>query len=55
MSLPPPPGIYVPTVLFFHEDEALDIPTIKAHILRLAQVDLVVSLLFSQPHASRPA
>jgi 4-hydroxy-2-oxoglutarate aldolase len=34
----PPPGIYVPAVLFFTEDEGFDIPAIKAHILRLAEV-----------------
>ncbi|KAI6013035.1 aldolase, partial [Pisolithus marmoratus] len=36
-SVPPPPGIYAPTVLFFDEDEDFDVPAIKAHILRLAQ------------------
>ncbi|KAA1467679.1 aldolase [Dentipellis sp. KUC8613] len=36
-SAPPPPGIYVPAVLFFKENEDLDVPAIKAHILRLAQ------------------
>ncbi|EIM91424.1 aldolase [Stereum hirsutum FP-91666 SS1] len=36
-STPPPPGFYVPAVLFFTEDEELDIPAIKAHVLRLAQ------------------
>ncbi|OCH93049.1 dihydrodipicolinate synthetase [Obba rivulosa] len=34
---PPPPGIYVPSVLFFDENENFDIPSIKAHVLRLAQ------------------
>ncbi|PPQ71450.1 hypothetical protein CVT24_011962 [Panaeolus cyanescens] len=33
----PPPGIYVPAVLFFDEHEELDEPSIKAHVLRLAQ------------------
>ncbi|KAF8876749.1 hypothetical protein BD779DRAFT_1613254 [Infundibulicybe gibba] len=33
---PPPPGYYVPAVLFFTEQEDLDIPAIKSHILRLA-------------------
>ncbi|KAH0833108.1 hypothetical protein J3R83DRAFT_12101 [Lanmaoa asiatica] len=37
MSLPPPPGIYVPAVLFFDENEDFDVPAIKAHILRLAE------------------
>ncbi|KAF8626398.1 hypothetical protein AX17_006565 [Amanita inopinata Kibby_2008] len=37
MSSAPPPGIYVPAVLFFTEDEELDIPTIQAHVMRLAQ------------------
>ncbi|TFK40052.1 hypothetical protein BDQ12DRAFT_711502 [Crucibulum laeve] len=37
MSAPPPPGFYVPAVLFFNEHEELDFPSIKAHILRLAQ------------------
>jgi len=38
MSKPPPPGFYVPAVLFMQENEEFDIPAIKAHILRLAQV-----------------
>ncbi|KAJ7591550.1 hypothetical protein C8J56DRAFT_935832 [Mycena floridula] len=37
MSVAPPPGYYVPAVLFFTEDEEFDIPSIKAHTLRLAQ------------------
>ncbi|KAJ6607375.1 hypothetical protein B0H10DRAFT_2072062 [Mycena sp. CBHHK59/15] len=37
MSLPPPPGYYVPAVLFFNENEELDIPAIQSHVLRLAQ------------------
>ncbi|KAF9565173.1 aldolase [Agrocybe pediades] len=36
-SIPPPPGYYVPAVLFFDENEELDIPAIKAHVLRLAK------------------
>lgn len=36
-SAPPPPGIYVPAVLFFDEHEEFDVPAIKAHVLRLAQ------------------
>ncbi|CAA7265556.1 unnamed protein product [Cyclocybe aegerita] len=36
-SPPPPPGYYVPAVLFFDENEELDVPNIKAHVLRLAQ------------------
>ncbi|KDR76378.1 hypothetical protein GALMADRAFT_247825 [Galerina marginata CBS 339.88] len=36
-SIPPPPGYYVPAVLFFDENEDLHFPSIKAHILRLAQ------------------
>ncbi|KAF8622585.1 hypothetical protein AX15_006929 [Amanita polypyramis BW_CC] len=35
--VPPASGIYVPSVLFFTEDEEFDIPAIKAHILRLAK------------------
>ena len=38
MSKPPLPGIYVPAVLFFKEDEELDEEAIKTHVLRLAQV-----------------
>lgn len=38
MSKPPPPGIYVPAVLFFKEDDELDEEAIKAHVIRLAQV-----------------
>ncbi|KAF9234129.1 hypothetical protein BU15DRAFT_79381 [Melanogaster broomeanus] len=37
MSHPPPPGIYVPAVLFFNENEDFDVPAIKAHVLRLAK------------------
>ncbi|KDQ57035.1 hypothetical protein JAAARDRAFT_70002 [Jaapia argillacea MUCL 33604] len=37
MSNPPPPGVYVPAVLFFKENEDLDIPSIKSHVLRLAK------------------
>ncbi|EAU85572.2 dihydrodipicolinate synthetase [Coprinopsis cinerea okayama7 len=37
MISPPPPGVYVPAVLFFDEHEELDIAAIKAHVLRLAQ------------------
>ncbi|KZT07757.1 dihydrodipicolinate synthetase [Laetiporus sulphureus 93-53] len=36
-STPPPPGVYVPAVLFFDENEEFDVPAIKAHILRLAK------------------
>lgn len=36
-SAPPSPGVYVPAVLFFDENEELDIPSIKSHVLRLAQ------------------
>ncbi|KAF8199513.1 hypothetical protein BJ912DRAFT_949240 [Pholiota molesta] len=36
-SLPPPPGYYVPAVLFFDENEELDFPAIQAHVLRLAK------------------
>ncbi|KAF9485244.1 aldolase [Pholiota conissans] len=36
-SLPPPPGYYVPAVLFFDENEELDFPAIEAHVLRLAK------------------
>ena len=42
-SVPPPPGIYVPAVLFFNEKEELDEAAITAHILRLAQVRRVFS------------
>jgi hypothetical protein len=38
MSKPPPPGIYVPAVLFFKEDEELDEEAIIKHVTRLAQV-----------------
>ncbi|KAF8807074.1 dihydrodipicolinate synthetase [Phlegmacium glaucopus] len=37
MSTPPPPGFYVPAVLFFDKNEDLHIPSIQAHVLRLAQ------------------
>jgi 4-hydroxy-2-oxoglutarate aldolase len=37
-SIPPPLGIYVPAVLFFDENDELDVESIKTHVLRLAQV-----------------
>ncbi|KAJ7494597.1 hypothetical protein B0H11DRAFT_2002525, partial [Mycena galericulata] len=37
MALPPPPGYYVPAVLFFDEKEEFDIPAIQSHVLRLAR------------------
>ncbi|KAK0495284.1 hypothetical protein EDD18DRAFT_267682 [Armillaria luteobubalina] len=37
MSIPPPPGYYVPAVLFMTESEDFDVPAIKAHVLRLAK------------------
>jgi len=36
---PPPPGVYVPAVLFFDEKEDLNRPAIEAHVIRLAQVN----------------
>ena len=36
-SSPPPPGIYVPAVLFFDENEEFDVPSMKAHVIRLAK------------------
>ena len=38
MSTPPPPGFYVPAALFFDKNEDVHIPSIQAHVLRLAQV-----------------
>jgi len=37
-STPPPPGIYVPAVIFFDENDELDVESIKKHVLRLAEV-----------------
>ncbi|KAJ7274487.1 hypothetical protein B0H12DRAFT_1088940 [Mycena haematopus] len=37
MALPPPPGYYVPAVLFFDANEEFDVPAIQSHVLRLAQ------------------
>ncbi|KAG6828881.1 hypothetical protein H0H92_006437 [Tricholoma furcatifolium] len=37
MPSAPPPGIYVPAVLFFTENEDFDVPAIQSHVLRLAQ------------------
>jgi dihydrodipicolinate synthase/N-acetylneuraminate lyase len=36
-SKPPPPGIYVPAVLFFKKNEDIDEEATKMHVLRLAQ------------------
>ncbi|KAJ7227042.1 hypothetical protein GGX14DRAFT_417868 [Mycena pura] len=37
MALSPPPGHYVPAVLFFDENEEFDVPAIQSHVLRLAR------------------
>lgn len=37
-ALAPPPGVYVPAVLYFDENDELDQESIKAHVLRLAKV-----------------
>lgn len=37
-SKPPPPGIYVPAIIFFNENDELDVESIKSHVLRLAKV-----------------
>lgn len=37
MSKAPPPGVYVPAVIFFTKEDELDIPSIKSHVLRLAK------------------
>ena len=37
-SKPPPPGIYVPAILFLKENEDIDEEAQKSHILHLAQV-----------------
>lgn len=42
MSKAPPPGVYVPAVLSFDQDENLDEVGIKAHVLRLARVGIAV-------------
>jgi len=47
-SKPPPPGIYVPAVLFFKEDEELDEEAIKSHVLRLAQVSMLEIHLYTR-------
>ena len=44
-SKPPPPGIYVPAVLFFKENEDIDEEATKMHVLRLAQVQTLEFLL----------
>ncbi|KAI0368029.1 dihydrodipicolinate synthetase [Pilatotrama ljubarskyi] len=36
-SAPPPPGIYVPAVVFYDENEEIDLEATKAHVLRLAK------------------
>lgn len=38
MSKAPPPGIYVPAVVFFDETEDIDEKATTAHIRRLAEV-----------------
>jgi hypothetical protein len=35
---PPPPGIYVPAVVFYDEKDELDLAEMRKHILRLASV-----------------
>lgn len=43
-SSPPPPGIYVPAVVFFDENDELDIKSTQAHVLRLAKVMIYLFL-----------
>lgn len=43
--LPPSPGIYVPAVLFFRENEDIDEDAIKSHIVHLAQARTLDFLL----------
>ena len=52
-STPPPPGFYVPAVLFFDRNEDLHIPSIQAHVLRLAQVSFTIQLHFLFFHHDR--
>jgi hypothetical protein len=44
-SKPPPPGIYVPAVLFLKENEDIDEEATKSHVLHLAQVQTLEFLL----------
>ena len=37
MSIAPPRGVYAPLVAFFHEDETLDLTSLKQHVLRLGK------------------
>lgn len=46
----PPPGYYVPAVLFFDETEELDEPAIQAHILRLAEVYIILHFPPNRSH-----
>ena len=45
VSKPPPPGIYVPAILFFKENEDIDEEAQKLHIVKLAQVQPLEFLL----------
>lgn len=51
MSVPPSPGVYVPAVLFFKENEDIDEEATKSHVLHLAQVHTLDFLL----HLHTPA
>lgn len=42
MSTPPPFGVYVPAVVFLDENEELDLEGIRSHVLRLAQVQIIL-------------
>ena len=42
MSTPPPDGIYVPAVVFLDEHEEIDEAATRAHILRLAEVRVLL-------------
>jgi dihydrodipicolinate synthase/N-acetylneuraminate lyase len=52
---PPPPGIYVPAVLFFKENEDIDEEATKSHVLHLAQVHTLDFLLHCHILALKPA
>lgn len=41
----PPPGIYVPAVIFYNEDESIDDGPTAEHVLRLAKVEPLILIL----------
>ncbi|KAI0636073.1 dihydrodipicolinate synthetase [Trametes polyzona] len=44
-SIPPPSGVYIPAVVFFDDNDEIDVPATSAHVLRLAKAGVTGILI----------